>query len=88
MVEQALDTLLEGRTAILIAHRLSTAMRADRIGVIEAGRLVEIGSHDELIARGGSYAALFETWLRHGGSGGQPRVAAGEEPQATETREA
>jgi ATP-binding cassette subfamily B protein len=72
MVEQALDTLLEGRTAILIAHRLSTAMRADRIGVIEAGRLVELGSHDELIARGGAYATLFETWLRHGGSGEQP----------------
>jgi len=69
MVEHALDTLLEGRTAILIAHRLSTAMRADRIGVIEAGRLVELGSHDELLARGERYAALFETWLRHSGSG-------------------
>lgn len=68
MVEHALDTLLEGRTAILIAHRLSTAMRADRIGVIQAGRLVELGSHDELIAHGGSYAGLFNTWLRHGGS--------------------
>ena len=71
MVEQALDTLLEGRTAILIAHRLSTAMRADRIGVLQNGHLVEIGSHDELLARGGSYAELFETWLRHGGSGGE-----------------
>lgn len=69
MVEHALDTLLEGRTAILIAHRLSTAMRADRIGVIEGGQLVEVGSHDELLARGEHYAALFETWLRHGGSG-------------------
>ncbi len=71
MVEHALDTLLEGRTAILIAHRLSTAMRADRIGVLQNGHLVEIGSHDELLARGGSYAELFETWLRHGGSGGE-----------------
>jgi len=72
LVEHALDTLLEGRTAILIAHRLSTAMRADRIGVIEDGRLVELGSHDELIARGGSYATLFETWLRHGGLAREP----------------
>ncbi|MFP6638695.1 MAG: ABC transporter ATP-binding protein, partial [Myxococcota bacterium] len=71
MVEHALDTLLEGRTAILIAHRLSTAMRANRIGVIQAGRLVEVGSHEELIALGGSYAELFETWLRHGGSGAE-----------------
>ena len=71
MVEHALDTLLEGRTAILIAHRLSTAMRADRIGVLQDGHLVEIGSHNELLAQGGSYAELFETWLRHGGSGGE-----------------
>jgi ATP-binding cassette subfamily B protein len=68
MVEHALDTLLEGRTAILIAHRLSTAMRADRIGVLHAGQLVEVGSHDALLARGGRYAGLFQTWLRHSDS--------------------
>ena len=49
-IEAALDVLLEGRTAILIAHRLSTAMRADRIVVVDDGRIVEIGSHDELVA--------------------------------------
>jgi len=64
-VERALGLLLEGRTAMVIAHRLSTAMRADRIGVIEDGRLVELGPHDELIARGGRYAAMFETWMSH-----------------------
>ena len=51
-IEAALDVLLEDRTAILIAHRLSTAMRADRIVVVDDGRIVEVGSHDELVARG------------------------------------
>jgi ATP-binding cassette subfamily B protein len=67
MVERALDAVLEGRTAILIAHRLSTAMRAHKIGVVDDGRIVELGSHDELLALGGRYAALFSTWLRHSG---------------------
>ncbi len=64
-VERALDVVLEGRTAILIAHRLSTAMRADRIAVVDDGRVVELGSHDELITLGGKYAAMFATWLSH-----------------------
>ncbi len=50
LVEAALDNLLQGRTAVLIAHRLSTAMRADRIVVVGHGRLLEAGSHDELLA--------------------------------------
>jgi ATP-binding cassette subfamily B protein len=62
-IERALDAVLEGRTAIIIAHRLATAMRADRIAVIHDGELVELGSHDELVAREGRYAALFETWM-------------------------
>jgi ATP-binding cassette subfamily B protein len=64
-VEAALDALLEGRTAILVAHRLSTAMRADRIIVVDHHRIVESGSHSELIAAGGQYAAMFETWAAH-----------------------
>jgi ATP-binding cassette subfamily B protein len=64
MVERALDRLLEGRTAILIAHRLSTALRADRIVVVDDGRIVELGPHDELVAAGGVYAQMFETWSR------------------------
>ena len=64
-VERALDRLLEGRTTIIIAHRLSTAMRADRIAVVDDGRIVELGSHDELVERGGHYAEMYATWLSH-----------------------
>ena len=64
-VEAALDVLLEGRTAIIIAHRLSTAMRADRIAVVDQGRILEIGSHDELVARDGRYAEMYATWISH-----------------------
>jgi ATP-binding cassette, subfamily B, bacterial len=66
LVERALDALLEGRTAVLIAHRLSTAMRADRIAVLHGGRLAELGSHDELIGFGGRYARMYDTWARQG----------------------
>ena len=62
MVERALDALLEGRTAILIAHRLNTAMRADRIAVVENGELAEVGTHAELIALNGRYAEMFTAW--------------------------
>jgi ATP-binding cassette, subfamily B, bacterial len=80
-IETALDALLENRTAILIAHRLSTARRADRIVVVEGGRIVEIGPHDELVAAGGRYAEMFETWARQSEqAGGASRgVTAGRE---------
>ncbi|EWM17889.1 ABC transporter ATP-binding protein [Kutzneria sp. 744] len=61
-IEDALDVLLERRTAILIAHRLSTAMKADRIVVVDDGRIVEIGSHDQLVAAGGKYTQMYATW--------------------------
>jgi ATP-binding cassette subfamily B protein len=64
-VEAALDVLLEGRTAILVAHRLSTAMRADRIVVVDEGGIVEIGSHAELVRRGERYAEMYATWIMH-----------------------
>lgn len=64
-VERALDVLLQGRTAILIAHRLTTAMKSDRIVVIEGGRIVESGAPDELIRSGGRFAAMHEAWTEH-----------------------
>jgi ATP-binding cassette subfamily B protein len=62
LVEQAVERLMDGRTTIVIAHRLSTAARADRVGVVADGRLLELGPHDELVARGGRYTALYSAW--------------------------
>jgi ATP-binding cassette subfamily B protein len=67
-VEAAIAALTEGRTVITIAHRLSTAERADRVAVVDAGGLAELGTHDELVALGGRYAALSASWT--GGQGG------------------
>ncbi len=64
LVQQALERLMEGRTSIVIAHRLATVQRADRILVMEAGRIVEQGRHRELLARGGLYARLAELQFR------------------------
>ena len=60
LVQDALTKLLKGRTSVVIAHRLSTIMNADRIFVIDEGRIVEAGKHDELLAKGGVYAKLVE----------------------------
>ncbi len=65
IIERALDVVLEGRTAIVIAHRLATAMRADRIAVVDNGVLTELGTHDELVELGGHYADMFATWSSH-----------------------
>ncbi|MGW3268401.1 ABC transporter ATP-binding protein [Streptomyces sp. NPDC001056] len=60
--ERALAAVLRGRTVIAVAHRLHTAHDADRVAVMEHGRLTELGAHDELVAAGGTYAALWRTW--------------------------
>ncbi|MEU5946111.1 ABC transporter ATP-binding protein [Micromonospora sp. NPDC047465] len=61
-LERSLAAVLQGRTVIAIAHRLFSAHDADRVAVVEDGRIIEIGPHDELVAAGGSYAALWRSW--------------------------
>jgi ABC-type multidrug transport system fused ATPase/permease subunit len=68
LIDEALDTLLAGRTAIIIAHRLSTIRDADRIVVLDDGRIVEQGSHAELLDQGGRYAALYDDWAASPGA--------------------
>ncbi len=64
-IQEGLDAVLRDRTSIVIAHRLSTIRHADRIVVLEKGRTVEEGNHDQLLERGGHYAHLFNTYFRH-----------------------
>lgn len=64
-IQEALGLLLKGRTSIVIAHRLSTVKAADRILVLQKGRIIEEGSHDELMEQGGHYAELYSTYFRH-----------------------
>ena len=71
-LERSLAAVVEGRTVIAIAHRLHTAHDADRVAVVVDGRIVELGSHDDLIARGGSYADLWSSW--HGDARSHPAV--------------
>ncbi len=64
LVQAALDAALSGRTSIVIAHRLSTITNADEILVVDDGRIIERGSHDELLAAGGLYSELYHTLVR------------------------
>lgn len=65
LIQEGLDTILKGRTSIVIAHRLSTVRHADRIIVLRQGKIIETGNHDQLLAQGGHYAELYNTYFRH-----------------------
>ena len=65
LIQEGLDVVLENRTSIVIAHRLSTIKNADRIIVLRQGRIIETGSHQSLLAQGGHYAELYNTYFRH-----------------------
>ena len=83
-IQRALDNLVQGRTTIAIAHRLSTLRKADRLVVMDAGRIVEVGPHDTLIERRGAYFRLYEAQARRvdggegdgDGQGAEPVIAA------------
>jgi ABC-type multidrug transport system fused ATPase/permease subunit len=60
LIQEALEKLMKGRTAVVIAHRLSTIRHADRICVIQDGRIIEQGAHDELLAQSGLYNQLYQ----------------------------
>ena len=75
IVQQALERLMETRTTVAIAHRLSTILRADVIFVVDRGRIVERGTHDELLERGGIYAGLYHE--QFGGGEVEARCADG-----------
>ncbi|MDQ3176600.1 MAG: ATP-binding cassette domain-containing protein, partial [Actinomycetota bacterium] len=77
-VQAALDSALRGRTAIVIAHRLSTVRKADVIAVLDEGSIAELGTHDELVARGGHYAAQLRAGDNHHLLAASPLVSVSE----------
>ena len=66
LVGHSIERLMAGRTVVVIAHRLSTSARADRVAVVHGGRIVEVGHHDDLVDAGGAYAALYASWMGTG----------------------
>ncbi len=83
-IQEGLDTVLEGRTSIAIAHRLVTVRHANRIIVLDHGRIVEQGSHDELMGKGGHYSELYNTYFRHQSPDYRPPEIQPAEPDPTD----
>ncbi|MFW9915485.1 MAG: ATP-binding cassette domain-containing protein, partial [Candidatus Thorarchaeota archaeon] len=65
IIQEALEVLLTNRTSIIVAHRLSTILNADRIIVMENGQIIEEGTHESLLARGGKYQQLYKQYYEH-----------------------
>ena len=65
IVQQAIDNLMKDRTVLVIAHRLSTVQNADKIVVINEGKIAESGTHEELLAKNGAYSALYQAQFKH-----------------------
>ena len=89
VIQEALDRLMQGRTTLILAHRLSSVIDCDRILVLDGGKVAEQGRHDALMARGGVYAGLMAEQAREQhGAGAADLIAAPRAPRASPTRRA